>query len=42
MGRRRLKKIIDRAQTIGEESAVVSRKSSVDYDKVMQRQRGLV
>lgn len=42
IGRRKLKKIIDRSQTIGEEAAVLSRKNSVDYDKVMQRQRNLV
>lgn len=42
IGKRKLRKIIDRSQTIGEESAVLSRKNSVDYDKVMQRQRNLI
>ena len=42
ISRRRLKKIIDKSQTIGEEAAVMSRKRSVDYDKVMQRQRDLI
>lgn len=40
--RRKLKKIIDKAQKTGEEMAVMSRKRSVDYDKVMQRQRDLI
>ncbi len=42
ISRRKLRKIIDRSQKIGEESSVVSRKSSVDYDKVMRRQRDLI
>lgn len=42
ISKRKLKKIINRAQTFGEESAVSSRKSSVDYDKIMQRQRDLI
>lgn len=40
--KRKLKKIIDRSQTVGEESSVLSRKKSVDYDKVLQRQRNLI
>ena len=42
ISRRKLKKIIDKAQKVGEESSVMSRKSSVDYDKIMQRQRNLI
>ncbi len=42
IGRQKLQKIIDRSQTIGEETAVLSRKNAVDYDKVMQRQRNLI
>ncbi len=42
ISRRRLKKIINRAQVSGEESGTMARKSSVDYDKVMQRQRNLI
>ena len=42
ISRRKLKKIIDKAQKIGEESSVMSRKKSVDYDKIMRRQRELV
>lgn len=42
ISRRRLQKYIDKAQVIGEESAVLSRKRSVDYDKVIQRQRNLI
>ena len=42
ISRRKLKKIINKAQRLGEESAVSSRKSSVDYDKVLQRQRDLI
>lgn len=42
ISRRKLKKIIDKSQSIGEESAVLSRKRSVDYDKIMQRQRDLI
>ncbi|MCI9532798.1 MAG: accessory Sec system translocase SecA2 [Lachnospiraceae bacterium] len=42
ISRRKLKKIIDKSQAIGEESAVLSRKRSVDYDKIMQRQRDLI
>ncbi len=42
ISRRRLQKYIDKAQVMGEESAVLSRKRSVDYDKVIQRQRSLI
>ena len=42
ISKRKLKKIIDKSQRIGEEMAVMSRKRSVDYDKVMQRQRNLI
>ncbi|MCI9144693.1 MAG: accessory Sec system translocase SecA2, partial [Lachnospiraceae bacterium] len=42
IGRRKLKKIIDKAQKTGEEMAVMSRKRSVDYDKIMRRQRNLI
>ncbi len=42
IGRRKLKKIINGAQKAGEESSVMSRKSSVDYDKIMQRQRKFI
>lgn len=42
IGKRRLKKIIDKAQKIGEEGTISSRKQSVDYDKVVQRQRNLI
>lgn len=40
--RRKLKKIINRAQTSGEESAVMGRKTSLVHDKVIQRQRNLI
>lgn len=40
--RHKLKKIINRAQTSGEESGRMSRKRAVAYDKVMQRQRDLI
>lgn len=42
IGKRKLKKIIDKAQKLGEESAISSRKQSVDYDKVIRRQRDLI
>ncbi|MCI8799085.1 MAG: accessory Sec system translocase SecA2 [Lachnospiraceae bacterium] len=42
ISRRKLKKIIDRHQKTGEEMAVTSRKRSVDYDKIMRRQRDLI
>lgn len=40
--RRKLKKIINKAQMVKEESAVTGRKQSVVYDKVIQRQRELI
>lgn len=40
--KRKIKKIINKAQTAKEESAVMGRKNSVIYDKVIQRQRELI
>ncbi len=40
--KRKLKKIINRAQSSGEESAVMGRKTSLVHDKVIQRQRNLI
>ena len=37
-----MKKIIDKAQDLGEETAVISRKQATNYDKVIQRQRDLI
>ncbi len=42
ISKRKLKKIINKAQIFGEESGTLARKASVDYDKVMQRQRDLI
>ena len=42
ISRRKLKKIINRAQALGEETAVLSRKRSVGYEQVLQRQRDLM
>ena len=42
IGRRRLKKIVNKAQALGEELAVMSRKRAVGYDQVLQRQRKLI
>lgn len=42
IGRRKLKKIIDRAQALGEELAVISRSNSANYDEIVQRQRELM
>lgn len=42
IGRRKLKKIIDQAQALGEELAVMSRSSSANYDEVVQQQRELM
>ncbi|MCM1190416.1 MAG: accessory Sec system translocase SecA2 [bacterium] len=39
ISKRRLKRLINGTQRIQEEQAVAQRKSSVDYDKVMKRQR---
>lgn len=40
--KRKLRKFINRAQSLGEESAVSTRKTSVVHDKVIQRQRNLI
>ncbi|MCM1231920.1 MAG: accessory Sec system translocase SecA2 [Ruminococcus flavefaciens] len=40
--RRKLKKLINKAQSLGEESSVMGRKNAVVYDKVIQRQRNLI
>lgn len=42
IGKRKLKKIINSSQKIGEEYAVLSRKHAMDYDQVLQRQRELI
>lgn len=42
IGKRRLQRIINKAQQLGEEAGTLSRKRSVDFDKVMQRQRDLI
>lgn len=42
ISKRKLKKIISKAQRLGEESSILSRKQSVDYDKVIRRQRDLI
>lgn len=42
MSERKRRHIIDFSQTIGEESAVSSRRRSLDYDQVAQRQRSLM
>lgn len=42
ISRRKLRKYINKAQVMEEEAAVLGRKRSVDYDKVIQRQRGLI
>ena len=38
----KLEKIINTAQKIGEEFAVISRKHAIEYDQVLQRQRELI
>lgn len=38
----RIKKLVDSSQSIGEEYAVISRKQAMDYDEVLQKQRGLI
>lgn len=38
----RKRRLIDRAQILGEEAAMLSRKLALDYDQVIQRQRGLM
>ena len=40
--KRKLKKMINKTQTSGEEGSVMARKNAVIYDKVIQRQRGLI
>lgn len=42
ISKRKLRRIINKSQIMGEEAATLSRKNSVDYDKVMQRQRDLI
>lgn len=42
VGQRKLKRLIDGAQTLGEEFAVMSRKQAMDYDAVLQKQRELI
>lgn len=42
ISKRRMKKIINKAQFVAEETGTLVRKRSVDYDKVMQRQRDLI
>ncbi len=42
ISRRRMKKIVDKAQALGEEIAVLSRKHATNYDRVVQRQRDLI
>lgn len=41
-GKGKLKKIINSAQRLSEEFAVLSRKQAVDYDQVLQKQRSLI
>jgi len=42
ISKRRMKKMIQKAQRLSEESSISSRKRSVDYDKVIRRQRDLI
>lgn len=42
ISRRKLKRMIDRAQSSGEEAAVMTRKNAVVHDKVIQRQRNMI
>ncbi len=42
ISKRRMKKMIHKAQRLSEESSISSRKRSVDYDKVIRRQRDLI
>lgn len=39
---RKLRKIINKAQIVGGEYAVMGRRRSVDYDRIIQRQRNLI
>lgn len=42
IGRRRVRRIANHAQSLGEEKAVLSRKQALYYDEVMQKQRQLI
>lgn len=42
ISKRRIKKLINKSQKIREESSIFQRKSSVDFDSVMQRQRTIM
>lgn len=42
ISKRKLRKVINIAQKMGEENAISSRKTAMDYDKVMQHQRELI
>lgn len=42
MPERKIKRLVDGAQAQGEEKAVASRKNSVEYDQVLQRQREII
>lgn len=42
ISKRKLKKIIDQAQKFQEEFGTIARRKSVEYDKVIQRQRNLI
>ena len=42
MGRRAIRRLVDNAQSLGEEKAVLSRKQALYYDEVMQKQRQLI
>lgn len=42
MSRHKCKKVIDSAQKMGEEFAVMSRKHAVDYDQVLKKQRDIM
>ena len=42
ISKRRIKRLINKAQKIKDESAVFQRKNSVDYDSVMKRQRTIM
>ncbi len=42
MSERKMKKVIQRAQTTGEENGVSGRRQSLQYDQIMQKQRMLI
>ena len=42
ISKKKIKKLVNTAQKTGEEYAVLSRKSAMDYDIVLQRQRALI